>query len=197
MKAVPDTTFSQLESAFRLHKCNVYLIGYVRQSERQLQRIDMSRQEKEIGDTFTLMNLQGKLNCKYTVGYYFSPKAPRANLKEGWPPTPEENKNRLHDAGLPVEKGIPKCSNCNGRFASLCGDTADEISPTELGHTAKSCPQERVEPGSKTEIRCVVCDEIGHRARDCTKPRVDKFACKNCGSVVINPVLGFKLNPAR
>ena len=73
-------------------------------------------QEKEVTDTFTLMNLQGKLGCKYTIGYYFSEKPTRGHLKQWWPKNPEENKKRLEDAGIPVASGIPKCSNCEGNL---------------------------------------------------------------------------------
>ena len=60
------------------------------------------------------MNLQGKLDCKYHVGFFFSDKPQRSALKEGWPRNAAENLARLKDAGIPVERGIPKCSNCDG-----------------------------------------------------------------------------------
>ena len=109
------------------------------------------------------MDLQGKLGCKYHVGLFFSEKSPRKNMKEAWPPTPKENMERLKDAGLPVERGVSKCSNCD-----------------ELGHTARLCPQDKVER-ERVTVKCVNCDEVGHRARDCLQPRKDRFACKNCG----------------
>ena len=61
------------------------------------------------------MDLNGKLDRKYHVGFYFSEKAPRGKMKESWPKSPEENMERLANAGLPVERGIPKCTNCNGK----------------------------------------------------------------------------------
>ena len=64
-----------------------------------------------------LINLQGKLNCKYVVGFYFSHKLQRATLRERWPPSVEENLARLEDAGLPYDRQIPKCSNCGGKHA--------------------------------------------------------------------------------
>ena len=70
-------------------------------------------------DTYTLMNLSGKLDCKYHVGFFFSDKPKRVSLKEGWPSSPEENLERLKDAGIPVERGIPKCSNCDGSNSCL------------------------------------------------------------------------------
>ncbi|MCJ1397213.1 hypothetical protein MMC11_000405 [Xylographa trunciseda] len=145
-KAVPDSTYDQLEHSFRHLTFNTHIIAY----------------EKEMTDTYTLMNLNGKLDCKYHVGFFFSDKPTRVSLKEGWPSSPEENQRRLKDAGIPVERGIPKCSNCD-----------------ELGHISKSCPQEKVER-EQLGVKCVNCEEVGHRARNCTQARKDRFACRNC-----------------
>ena len=38
---------------------------------------------------------------------------------QGWPATPEENRERLKDAGMPMERGIPKCMRCDGRSSYL------------------------------------------------------------------------------
>ena len=129
-------------------------------------------------DTYTLMNLNGKLDCKYHVGFFFSDKPPRGSLKEGWPPSPEENNARLKDAGVPVERGIPKCSNCEGLTLHSFWATVTYIW-TELGHIAKACPQEKVER-EQLGVKCVNCEEVGHRARDCKQARKDRFACRNC-----------------
>lgn len=75
-------------------------------------------QEKDVGDCISLINLQGKLNCKYVVGFYFSAKPQRANLRDRWPATPEENLERLADAGFPYDRQIPKCGNCGGKWRS-------------------------------------------------------------------------------
>ncbi|KAK2741191.1 hypothetical protein FQN55_008454 [Onygenales sp. PD_40] len=144
-KAVPMATFADIEKKLREENFKVYLIGL----------------EKEITDCHTLINLQGKLNCKYVIGYYFSDKPQRANLKERWPESPEENLKRLEDAGIPLDRGIPKCSNCG-----------------EMGHTARGCKEER-SVIEKVEVKCVNCDGVGHRARDCKEKRVDRFACLN------------------
>ncbi|MCJ1371150.1 hypothetical protein MMC20_002365 [Loxospora ochrophaea] len=146
-KAVPDTTYEQLERSFRQNDFSVYLIAYAKDDEK---------------DTYTLVNLQGKIDCKYQVGFFFSAKPRRANARQGWPSGPEENLERLEDAGLPMDRGIPKCTNCNG-----------------MGHTSKGCREERTEK-ERVEVKCVNCEEIGHRARDCPKARVDRFACRNC-----------------
>ena len=69
--------------------------------------------------TYTLINLQGKLDQKYQIGFFFSPHPRRRNMKQGWPATPVENIERLKDAGLPFERGIPKCGRCGGELTSL------------------------------------------------------------------------------
>ncbi|KAE8417012.1 hypothetical protein BDV36DRAFT_190648 [Aspergillus pseudocaelatus] len=120
--------------------------------------------EKPVGDCISVINLQGKLDCKYVVGFYYSPKPQRANLKERWPESIEENLERLEDAGIPYDRKIPKCSNCG-----------------EMGHTARGCKEEHV-VHERVEVKCVNCSAVGHRARDCTEPRRDRFACRNCGS---------------
>ncbi|KAL2386934.1 hypothetical protein RJZ90_000240 [Blastomyces dermatitidis] len=146
-KAVPLATFDQIEKKMREENFKVYLIGL----------------EKEITDCHTLINLQGKLNCKYVVGYYFSDKPQRPSLKERWPESPEENLKRLVDAGIPLDRQIPKCGNCG-----------------QMGHGPRACPDER-SVVEKVEVKCVNCNGIGHRVRDCTEKRVDKFSCRNCG----------------
>lgn len=66
-------------------------------------------------ETYTLMNLQGRLGCKFQVGYFFSPDPQRASQKEAWPANVQDNLERLKDAGVPVDKGVPLCNNCNGK----------------------------------------------------------------------------------
>lgn len=63
-----------------------------------------------------MINLQGKLDCTYVVGFYFNAKPQRANLKDRWPSSPEENLDRLGDAGIPYDRGVPKCANCGGVY---------------------------------------------------------------------------------
>lgn len=62
----------------------------------------------------TLINLQGKLDCTYVVGFFTSPKALRNNLRIRWPESPEANLERLEDAGQAYDRHIPKCRNCDG-----------------------------------------------------------------------------------
>ena len=134
VKAVPDTTYIQLESAFRVQEVPVHVIAL----------------ERELALTYTNMDLQGNLDKKYTVSYRLSDKPKRPKEKEGWPETPEENLERLKDAGEPVDRGIPKCGNCE-----------------QLGHTSRSCPEEKQEPTDRATVKCFNCDEVGHRVRDC------------------------------
>lgn len=147
LKAAPQATYHQLEMAFRLQKMGIYLIAL----------------EKELSITYTNMDLQGNLDKKYTVTWRFSDKPMRPKERDIWPSTLEENLERLTDAGTPVDRGIPKCNNCD-----------------QLGHTFKACPEEKVENADRVVIQCYNCDEVGHRVRDCPTPRVDKFACRNC-----------------
>jgi len=92
IKATPDTTYVELESAFRTQGLNVYLIAI----------------EKELAATFTNMDLQGNLDRQYSVTYRMSDKHARPKEKDSWPCSPEENLERLANAGEPVDRGIPK-----------------------------------------------------------------------------------------
>jgi hypothetical protein len=112
IKATPDATYVQLESAFRTHNFTVYLIGI----------------EKELAPTYTNMDLQGNLGKKYSVSFRFSDKHQRPKEKEFWPASAEENLARLADAGEPVDCGKPKCSNCNelGHVKKNCPEEVTE-----------------------------------------------------------------------
>ncbi|KAL8926999.1 MAG: hypothetical protein Q9208_002544 [Pyrenodesmia sp. 3 TL-2023] len=148
-KAVKDISYQEIERSFRTNDIGIFLIGTEPQSG-------------EISDTHTLVNLAGKRDCKYKVGFFFK-KTPRtAKMAEGWPSSEEENLERLKDAGVPYERGVPKCLRCK-----------------EMGHTSKDCKEERQEFGAAA-TKCFNCDEEGHRARDCKAVRVDRFACRNC-----------------
>ena len=133
------------------------------------------------------MNLQGEIGKKYTVSYFTSDKPQRPNMKERWPASVEENLERLADAGIPMDRGIPKCNNCN-----------------ELGHSSRQCKEEKVLV-ERAKVTCMICGTDGHRARDCTDrpppragrecrvcqstdhqakdcPNREKRTCRNCGS---------------
>lgn len=137
LKAVPDSTYVQLEGAFRGQNFNVFLIAV----------------EKELTSTYTNMDIQGNLGKTFTISYRLSAHHQRPKEKEMWPPSPEENLVRLADAGkyhppmlshnpnrflgVPVDRGVPKCSNCE-----------------ELGHTKKHCPEEQVENVDRAVVKC-------------------------------------------
>ncbi|KAI9791694.1 MAG: hypothetical protein M1835_000129 [Candelina submexicana] len=145
-KAVPLTTYKQLEQTFRENGFNVHLIAI----------------EKEIPATHVIVDLQGKLDCKYQVSYHRSAKPRIPGSAAKWPANPEENMERLGDAGMVVDRQVIKCTNCN-----------------ELGHGARFCPEDKATV-ERVEVKCVNCEEVGHRARDCKKERYDRFACRNC-----------------
>jgi hypothetical protein len=94
-KAAPQYTYQQLETEFRKRGYKVYTIAL----------------EKEIGETWTNVDLQGEIGKKYAIGYYFSEKPQRPNLASKWPATAEENMERLADAGIPMDRGVEKCNN--------------------------------------------------------------------------------------
>ena len=98
-KAVPDTRYDELEAAFRSMGFETYLIA----------------KKKELFNTQTLVDLQGKNDRAYEVGFYFSDKPQRKSAKEGWPASPQENLERLKNAGVPMDRGIPKCYRCGGK----------------------------------------------------------------------------------
>lgn len=134
IKATPDATYIDLEKAFRNQELNLYIIAL----------------EKELAPTYTNMDLQGNLDKKYTASWRKSCRHARPKEKDLWPETPEENMERLKDAGEPVDRGIPKCSNCD-----------------QLGHISKSCPEDKQENTDRAMVKCFNCDEVGHRVRDC------------------------------
>jgi hypothetical protein len=95
IKSAPDYTYPRLEQEFRDRGFKIHIIAM----------------EKEIGDTWTNVNLQGEVGKKFVVGYYFSDKPQRPNLVDKWPTSSEENMERLADAGAPMDRGVDKCNN--------------------------------------------------------------------------------------
>ena len=62
-------------------------------------------------------------------------------MKERWPASPAENLERLKNAGLPMDRGVPKCSRCE-----------------EMGHMARQCPQEEsLNIIERVEVKCANC----------------------------------------
>lgn len=96
VKGSAETTYLDLEKAFREQNIGLYLIAMPR----------------ELAMTFTNMDLQGHMDKKYTVTYRLQWNPPRPRDREHWPKDVEENMERLADAGEPTDRGKPKCSNC-------------------------------------------------------------------------------------
>ncbi|KAL4755864.1 uncharacterized protein BDW70DRAFT_154623 [Aspergillus foveolatus] len=166
-KAVPNATFADIEVKMRAESFNIYLIAMERQKS----------------DCIILINLQGKLNCTYVQTFV------------NWPPSIEENIERLNDAGLPYDRQIPKCSNCGekGNGSRSCKEERVVIERVEVKrprvdkfacrncesseHKVFECPN----PRSAEEIECKRCDELGHFAKDCPQASAPR-ACRNCES---------------
>lgn len=163
--ALPEVTYVDLEDAFRNMNIPVYLVAI----------------EKHVINSFTVVDLQGNIDETYVVWIRKSPNPSRPYEAEMWPPSPEENMERLKDAGVVESRRAVRCSGCG-----------------ELGHTRKHCQDfgpQAVTQGSV--IHCYNCDEDSHRCKDCKiltrlglsilanivigpRPREDKNACRNC-----------------
>lgn len=73
----------------------------------------------------SLIDLQGVLDREFSIGFFFSPKASRAHLRERWPSSPEENLERMENAGIPYERKIPKCLNCGRKYSIRAADASE------------------------------------------------------------------------
>ncbi|KAK4224734.1 hypothetical protein QBC38DRAFT_511585 [Podospora fimiseda] len=193
VKANPDCTYQNLESAFRAQNIGLWLIPL----EKPL-----------VSGTLTNMDLQGNIKKKYTVSYRFQFNPQRPREREGWPKDEAESFERLADAGELVPSFIPKCRNCSefGHMASAC--PSDKIEKDrvvikcyncdEVGHRVRDCPIPRVdkfackncgkpghkvadcpEPRSAAGVECRKCNEMGHFSKDC--PKAGPRGCRNCG----------------
>jgi hypothetical protein len=135
VKASPDTTYVQLEEAFRSQDVGVWLIAI---------------EKPYMAPTLTNMDLQGNMDKKYTVTYRFSPKPTRPREREVWPESPEKNLERLADAGEVVDRGISKCTNCNelGHSSKFCPEEKRDTDTIKIvkcyncdgeGHRVRDC----------------------------------------------------------
>lgn len=145
--ALPDVTYPDLEEAFRNMNIPVYLVAI----------------EKSVINSFTIIDLQGNIDKQYVVWIRKSPRPSRPYEAEMWPASPEENFERLKDAGVVESRGAVRCSGCG-----------------ELGHTRKYCQDAVPVVTQGNVIRCDNCGEGDHRYRDCQKPSEDKNPCRNC-----------------
>ncbi|KAM0615091.1 hypothetical protein ACHAP0_003941 [Verticillium nonalfalfae] len=171
MKHHPETTYLDLEEAFRAQDMNVYCIATKRE---------------HLLDTMTNMDLQGNLGKEYTVSFRFSPKPERERERETWPKDKEENLERLANAGEPAPTGKPRCTNCKelGHISKNCTADRQEIEKVSIrcyncdedGHRVRDCPVPR-----KDKFACKNCNQPGHKAADCTEPRnADGVECNKC-----------------
>ena len=67
----------------------------------------------------TFIDLQGNEDKTYRVGFHFSFDVPRQRMASAWPASQEENLERLKDAGLPFDRGVPYCLRCKGKSSVL------------------------------------------------------------------------------
>lgn len=145
--ALPDVTYPDLEEAFRNMSIPVYLVAI----------------EKYVINSLTIIDLQGNIDKQYVVWIRKSPKPSRPYEAEMWPASPEENFERLKDAGVVESRRAVRCSGCG-----------------ELGHTRKYCQEAVSVVTQGSLILCDNCGEGEHRYRDCQKQREDKNSCRNC-----------------
>ncbi|KAK4237767.1 hypothetical protein C8A03DRAFT_15701 [Achaetomium macrosporum] len=172
-KSSPETTYCELESAFRAQDIPLWLIAI----------------EKPLTATLTNMDLQGHLGKKYTVTYRLQWNPPRPRERALWPKDEEENLGRLKDAGEAVPCGLPKCLNCDevGHVSKSCPKEKVEKTPVEIlcyncgekDHRVRDCPIPRVD-----KFACKNCGKSGHKIAECPEPRsADNVECRKCGEV--------------
>lgn len=73
-----------------------------------------SSQVREVPKSLTIVDLVGNVDRKYVIGFYFSQKPRRVSAVETFPKTPEENLERLQNAGFLMDRMVPQCSRCGG-----------------------------------------------------------------------------------
>lgn len=148
-KANPDITYLDIEDECRKRELDIYLVGL----------------KKDLSPAYTNTNLQGEVGKAYTLGFFTSASCPRPILMPNWPKDVEENRTRLANAGIPLERGVIICGACG-----------------EAGHSRKACEQSTPEA---PKVMCFLCGESGHRVRDCDAPRQKPQApraCRICSS---------------
>ena len=133
VKAVPHTTYIDLDKAFQRQKLDLYLVAT----------------KKELLPTMTNMDFQGNLDKTYTVSYRFDFKPARPREVDSWPKSLEENQERLKDAGEVVNRGLDRCNNCSelGHIAKHCPQEKQEkervvircFNCGEEGHRIRDC----------------------------------------------------------
>ena len=85
----------------------------------ELQKVNARMQMKPVQDRHTLVDLQGKLDRKFTVSIQLGFDPCRVKDLAMWPKDPAENYERLANAGLPEDRRVPKCIRCGGELPWL------------------------------------------------------------------------------
>jgi hypothetical protein len=76
----------------------------------------MLEQKREIPVNMTIVNMAGKIDQKYALSFMLSAEPHRKKWTEGWPENPEQNLERLAEAGFVMDRLVPLCDNCGGGF---------------------------------------------------------------------------------
>ncbi|KAI5203547.1 hypothetical protein E4T38_05125 [Aureobasidium subglaciale] len=171
-KVAPELTLVQLEECFRETGFVYYLIA---------------KEQTVSSKVHTNVDLQGNPDKTYQISFQKTSKPRRAILAEGWPKTPQENLERLQDAGFSVDNLKPYCRNCEqvGHINKNCTQEPQVVEKPKVtcsncsadGHYVRDCPEPRAVRGGG-DVECKHCSGLGHMARDCpTKPAQ---VCHNC-----------------
>jgi hypothetical protein len=91
-----DFNLADVEAALRSDNLGVFLIA----------------KQQEIAPNMTIVDLIGNAKREYVLSIQLSGKPRRAKMAQGWPESPEQNLERLLNAGFVQDSGIPICSNC-------------------------------------------------------------------------------------
>ena len=92
-------------------------------------------QEAEVIGNRTIVNLQGVPDQKFIIKLQLGPKPKRRNLvAASHPQSPEENLQRLAEAGFLMEAFTAYCTNCRSK-----------------GHITRACPEEKRQVELKDE----------------------------------------------
>ncbi|GAB7345792.1 hypothetical protein MBLNU457_4055t1 [Dothideomycetes sp. NU457] len=176
-RANPRMDFVAVEDKLRSENFQTYLIA----------------KKDDLAGVHTLVDLQGKIDCAFVVTFQRSARPRRQAFAAGWPESPEENKERLKNAGLPVDQPGHKASDCPTKEPDTCrrcggeGHRSFECTMEKApmlcrncekeGHLARECDQ----PPNPANMICRNCDKKGHMSRDCDQPKdYSRVKCRNC-----------------
>lgn len=90
----------------------------MRQDNMNVHIVAVDKKEKA-GDVYTIVDFAGKTDCTYALSFNYSYKPKRKTAMDSWPKSPEENRERLADAGFVMTNFITKCSQCGGKLCVL------------------------------------------------------------------------------